>query len=476
MNNTKLIKLLKILSVEEFKRLHKGVQSSLLTTNPNVIKLYHTLRPFYPNYDSSKLDKEKLFRKVFPTQSYKDGKMRKLMTEFTKVIEDFLIYNELEAQRFQRQKLLTRIYGKRNLYPFFEKNTFRLINELDALPYRDEDYYWQKKELEQQYFFHPITPKVGKDSKVLYDVIEHLNNYYMTATLKIACELSSRAIYLKEQYELPFLDMIQEKLLEKENLPIPYKVYLSLIDLLKNKEVALYWNTRKVFFEGIAQFSLSDKKTILYYLFNFAIAQVNKGNHAFRVENFELYKFALAQDLLIDNNYMSDIAFTNIVSYGASLNEIEWTVSFIQENKEYLPQLVKEEAIQLSWAYISFFQKNYLTTIDILLPIVFHKISHKRRARSLLLRSYFELSLVNTSYLDIFFSFVEAYQKSLYRNMTDSGMKIQSYLNLVKYLKKIASLLNTHQWRMEIKQEIIKEVKQEDMVLKPWILERLHEL
>lgn len=476
MNNTKLIKILKVLSAEEFKRLRKTVQSPLFTTSPNIFKLYQALRPFFPDFDHSNLNKFNVYAKVFATKPYKDGKMRKLMTEMTQIVEEFLIFLELEQQKFQRQELLTRIYGKRNLYSFFEKQTFQLINELESLPYRDANYYWHKMELQRHYFSHPITPKIGKDNHLLAEVIADLDNYYMMVKLRLACDVVSRATYLKEEHDIIFLQSIRAELKQKEDLPLSYKTYLTLIDLLEKQEVASYWKTRKIFFDGIEQFSRVDKSTILHYLFNFAIAQVTRGENVFRIENFELYKFALEQGLLIENNTISDIAFTNIASYGASLHQFEWTINFIEENKKYLAKAVKKEATQLSLAFVTFFQQNYSQTIDILQPIIFHKLSHNRRSKSLLLRSYFELSLVNESYLELFFSFVAAFQKSLYRNNIDSGAKIQSYLNLIKYLKKIAALVNTHEWKKTVKEEMIREAESENMVLKPWFMKRVKEL
>lgn len=461
------------LSAEEFKHLRKAILSPLLSTNPRVEQLYRYLRPFFPEFKDSKLSKAYLYARIFPNEAYKDGKMRKLITEFTQVVEDFLIYLELEKQRFQRQKYLTEIYNKRQLYDFFKKNTAVLLKELAQSSYQGETIYKNQMELLQAYFFHPSTSKTKDKTEVLNSLQQHLDNFYFTSKLRLASDIINRSQFLKEEQEIPFLKFLKNYLSEQTNLPLIVTFYLEILHLLKTREVASYWKIRNSFFKNIQALGQEDKKVILLHLLNFAIGQVNKGEHLFRMENFELYKFALQHNLLIENNSISDIAFTNIASYGASLEEFEWTHQFIQDYQPFLVKTFREEATQLSWAYLAFFQKDYTTTINLLLCVPFNKISHKRRGKGLLLRSYFEMALKDSSYQDLFFSYAHSYQKALYRNNIDANPKIQQYLNLIKYLKRIAALVNTYQWKPQIKKEILVAIEAENMVLKPWLLERL---
>ena len=52
------------------------------------------------------------------------------------------------------------------------------------------------------------------------------------------------------------------------------------IDLLEKQEIPKYWTVRKVFLDYICQFSRVDQKTILHYLFNFAILPAQRGARA----------------------------------------------------------------------------------------------------------------------------------------------------------------------------------------------------
>ena len=66
MQKTKLLELLQALDKDEFRRLYKFVKSPWFNSNKGVVQLYEYLRPHYPNFDSPKLDKKQIFKKLFP--------------------------------------------------------------------------------------------------------------------------------------------------------------------------------------------------------------------------------------------------------------------------------------------------------------------------------------------------------------------------------------------------------------------------
>lgn len=475
MHQTKLIKLLKNITPSEFKRLQKGVKSSFFTTNPHIPKLYTYLKKYYPDFKNKKLEKTQVYAHLYPKQEYKDNKLRKLFTEFTQIIESFLIHLELQNQPFEQQKLLTKIYGRRNMYSFFERNTNLLLKELANQGIENHNYFRDKMELSHQYLFHPNTPKHRNGSEILSNIMTDLDYYFIAMKLQMASELINRQNHLKEAYDVRFLDTINEEL-DRKQLPTPafIRLYIKLLTLLKYQKNEVYWELREELL-SIENVSIEDKSNILQYLMNYAIAKVNKGVEVdkYRKENFDLYKLGLEKKLLIKNERISDIAFTNIASFGASFNEFHWTTNFIEAYQQYLPTQYKNQAVSLSLGYLHFFQEEYEKSINILLFEKFTKVGHNRRAKGLLLRSYFELSLINETYIELFFSFIQSFTKFLYRDSVYSKESIKSYLNLVQVLQKIAKYINNNQWSNTVKQQILEQVKVTDMVLKPWLIKKI---
>jgi len=65
MNDTRLLKLIRTFSKEELKSFEKFLQSPFLKPARDTSKLYQYIIKFYPDYEASKLEKEKVFKKLF---------------------------------------------------------------------------------------------------------------------------------------------------------------------------------------------------------------------------------------------------------------------------------------------------------------------------------------------------------------------------------------------------------------------------
>ena len=85
MKNSKLIFLLRILQPQEFRKLGKMVKSPFFTQNTHLPALYQYLKQDYPNFDSARLTKPTVFKKIFPGYDYSDIKIRNLMRDLSRL-------------------------------------------------------------------------------------------------------------------------------------------------------------------------------------------------------------------------------------------------------------------------------------------------------------------------------------------------------------------------------------------------------
>lgn len=126
MKKSKLIVLLSALSEEELKQFYKFVRSPYFTNSEDVIRLFLQLRKYYPEFETKKVQKEFVFNKLFPEEQYIDIKMRNLMRKLTRIVEDYLLHLDTRKEDFKRRRRLTEIYGRRNVYSYFERETLKL--------------------------------------------------------------------------------------------------------------------------------------------------------------------------------------------------------------------------------------------------------------------------------------------------------------------------------------------------------------
>ena len=136
------------LSKKEILKFKAFVNSPYLNPNKQVVKLFSYLRSKYPNIKESHLDKLAVFKGLFPDKSYNDETIRKLISDFNKVFESFLIQTEFKTDIQQSNILLLRSLRKRGIKKRFEL----ILNDTTKLQKkqfsRDEKFYSNHVNLE----------------------------------------------------------------------------------------------------------------------------------------------------------------------------------------------------------------------------------------------------------------------------------------------------------------------------------------
>ena len=231
MQQSKLIQLFSTLSPEELRRFRKLLQSPFFTTNEHLLKLFDVLKKYAPAFDSPKLTKTQIFQRVFPNAAYDDNKMRTLMKNYTKLLEDFLLYTETAEQ--DRQQALLQVYAKRNLYPLYQRNRIRLLQSMEEKPYRDFEYYQTRYTFDFDYFFHPQTPKHTLQDDALFHLMESIDMQFILAKYRITSEMKNRERILPRKYDIRFLSAIDKEgsiLLESNILIGLFKLLFKLYE------------------------------------------------------------------------------------------------------------------------------------------------------------------------------------------------------------------------------------------------------
>jgi hypothetical protein len=130
MNKSKLADVLKTFSKEEFRQFGKFVVSPFFNGRNEVIRFYESIKKGYPEFGSKQYSKENIFAKVYPKIAYKDTLMRKLISNLTKLAEEFIIQTAFKKEEFQKKKYLLLEFRHRrldNLFELFAARTEKLF-------------------------------------------------------------------------------------------------------------------------------------------------------------------------------------------------------------------------------------------------------------------------------------------------------------------------------------------------------------
>lgn len=431
MQTSKLLQLLKVFTTDEIRRFGRFIKSPYHNANPRLELMFKILRPHHPSFQHPKLDKVKVFSKIFPKQNYSDVRMRKLMSAMVEKVETFLAIEMMENNRFLKKKLLTQSLGKRSAFLLFQQMTQALITELENQPIRDIDYYLKRFELNFEMYFHPLTNKRQLSSPYLNNTIDYLDYFFVMAKVRLWYEWKGRKNYLVSNKNFAFADAIQEKLAKDYQFKSPLFEFYYLIGQLfeKSPSIVDLQVIREKFSEVLPLMQIVEQKAILPFLINIANQEFVKGHQGFLSEIFAWLKFGVEYQLLIEHQRIVPTYYLNVVSTGTALGEFEWIENFIESYEQYLDEHERVLLTALAKSTVLFEKGNFEECLSILNGLPKDVKKYEWRFRILYVKCVFELLIKNDTYNVLLDARLEALRKYIGRNKLMSPDRKTAYLN-----------------------------------------------
>ncbi|GJM35730.1 MAG: hypothetical protein DHS20C18_47310 [Saprospiraceae bacterium] len=475
MQNSKLIELLKVLDAAELKRLLSFLKSPFYNANPHIVKLYLILRTYFPDFASPKLDKQHVFKKLFPKRVYDHQKLLNLMSDFTTLVKRYLSVLQLEKEEQLQDRLLLKAFAERpDSYNVFVKQIQKTDSNLDKLPYRNKDFHQQKFWLSQLYFNHPGTDKFEL-SKAQYDAsMQQLDRWFLLEKLLLSCEIKAREKPLSEKYDIWLLQEIREGVSHFSAGDPIATAYLEMLQLLEEEEPSAYYNLKALLMNHLPQFTRLQQQNILQSLINFTIREGNRGDVNFLKENLDLYKFGLAEQLFFEYGILNDMTYISIVNIALRTKDLAWCLEFINTNEKFLEPRARKDAKTLATALWLYAEQKPDATIELLHKVDFLNVYYQIQARVLLIKVYFEAFQKNDAYFELVHAQSEAFERYLRRNKKVSKAQGEALLNFALSVKRLAKLKTGIAFEEQSKRTFIQELHElKPLYNKSWLLRQI---
>ncbi len=398
----------------------------------DVINLVEYLAICYPNFKQKKLDQEHLAKQLWPDKTFNKAKLKHVFSYATRLLDEFLKLEEANHEDFLYKTGILKSYRKRKLDQRYESTINKLDQSLKANPLRNSDYHFNMLGLKTEADKFYLNQQKYQRDESLQERVNHLDLYFLSEKLKSSCEMINREQFFKMNYEHRFLDeAIAHIEKDKEyysvypSISFYYQVYLTLTDTENTKH---YFELRDMIEKEGAVFPPDERKDLYYYAYNYCLRKLNKGNAKFLAEAFALMKNLLEQGLLLENETLSEWHYKNMCTLGIRSGESEWTYKFLEEYRELLPEDVAENAYTFNLASYYYGTQQYDKALMLLNEVEYTDIVYNLDAKSLLLRTYYDLDES-----DSLQSHIEAFKKYLSRNKIIAENKYARYLNLFNY-------------------------------------------
>jgi len=484
MRNSKLIELLKTFNSEELKSFHKYLESPFLKPDRKVLVFFNYLKKYSPDYDSDDLDKENVFKKLFPGEQYNERSLVNRMFDLTKSAEKFLAYNSLLKNDPEFLLNLSKAYLDKKL----PKHSERVNRSMDKILVKgfsiSKDYISKFRRLTQ--LKNACYMEFNDSEGIIESQLEYFNasaiQFVMDYIEILGSKKPAKYNYGKN-FDNPVIEAITEsfdidKFLESikgEDTKTPYiSISYYLLKMLREpEETEHYNNLRDLFYKDLSNdeslLDREEKSAVFTYLTNYC---TQRYNLKFMEELLSVYKKMLEHNVYseTENGYMQMIVYRNVVKVCISLKETEWFEDFIKKYSDKLSPEFRKDMENLSYSHLHFLKKEFEKSLSKIKNVSENLEFNKTDIRNLKLRLFFELNHIEEA-----FALVNSYKQYLSKTADTSNENKEYFNNFIKYYLQLLKIKSedSSEDPSYIKSKIEKETR---IILKKWLMEKADEL
>lgn len=478
MHSNKLLGILKNLNRKEMTRFREFVNSPYFNKNEEIRALIAYLNKIFPNFNKQNCDRQLIFASVYPDAPHDQSKLALLFTYAFRSLRDFLIVEQCKEDDFGQTLLLLQALRAKKQYAIYEKLLEEAACKLNSTTQKDEYYYHQQYHLaaEADLYFNQMERRQLDQS--IEQKQTYLDNFYLLEKLKDACEMQVRRRIFNVDYSIQMLEVALQEVYTRTSTcdPLIY-VYYQIYQMVTQPAHEFYFAALETLQKHDQAIATSELTYIYNYFQNYCIQQINKGEGRFLYEIFKLYQAQLKRDLLLQDGYLSEWHYKNMVTTGIRLREMAWVQQFIEHYKDKLPPEVQENAYRFNLASYHYAMQEYDQVLELLLKVEYSDLRYNLGAKALLLRTYYDLEEY-----DALLSLVKSFTLYLRRNKLMADFHRDGHYELFKFTRRAAQIrsqfdfVNLEKLSREF-EKLQQDVAATKVIMnKSWLLERLRAL
>lgn len=467
MENSKIIGLLRNMPAEDLKSLRRWIK--VHGVKKDAYRLFEYLFKHLAATNPEKLSKETIFRVLFRNKNYNDLKLRYMSFELLRMCEDFVVFRSVSKNQNQYQLYLLEYYRQHGLSKFFEQIYSSLRESMKAQTIRDSNYFFASMSLNSEYNKYLKSKQNRAIEPNIQRLSDDLDIFYLLNKLKVYSEALNYKNILKVDYNIRFVDHLLKEISQIgiDQYPALKIYYYALLTLIENEKEEYFYELKKNIQQYKKVFETEELQGTYTLARNYCIKKINLGNKKFVRELFELYQWELELINESETKELPAAIYKNIVTLAFMLNELEWTFHFIERYTKFLPKEHRESYYNLNIATYYFKKKEYDKVIGLLSHVEYHDFFIQLSAKSLLMKTYFELN----EYLP-FDSLVHSF-KILLQSKKVIGYHRNNYINFIKYCRKL--LFREKLAKAELAKIEAEITDTKELVEKEWLLEKVQD-
>lgn len=477
MLNTSVISVFKTFSRDEVKRFEEFLLSPYYNKKSVLVNLFKIIKKHEPEYNSSLLDRKKIWIKLYKDKDFNYGVMKNLIYDLGKAADKFIELQNYESNEKLSGLLLMQEQMLRNLNSAFEK-TFKAYNSQLSEMKQDNEYfyyYYRTLKMEREFISHLDNAKAEKRIDEEKEA-EYLTLFYMNECADIYNSFLINRSYVNKELKNDNLDLFIN-FMDKFNHSYTEITGCSLLNLkiiLDNDSDSVYKRLKNIFMNNSSKFSITFNSNLGLTLMEYCNRSIMNGKTDFVKEMYEISLFVFENSLLMNDKggHLNPNVFTQLVSTACSLNKFEWVEKFINDNIEKIHPEYRDKFYNFAYVTLNFKMKNFNEAMDYVA-----KMEVKSPMDHVSIKRYQLMIYYESGYTDELYSLIEAFRSFISQNkrLTES-VKLQAG-KFIYFIKKFSDAkfryFSADKYAIEkLKSELI----ESEVINKIWLIEKIQEL
>ncbi|MFN0212767.1 MAG: hypothetical protein ACKVT2_00815 [Saprospiraceae bacterium] len=424
------------LSHEERIRLLRFLRSPYFIMSKTMALLCDSMIKLIERGDTG-FDRTAIWQKIFPDETYDDINFRKYCSDLLKLIGEFMA-QEMSLSNESKKAISTLSFVvDQRIEPMLPTAFRQARAALERNVYRTLDDFLGAYTIERNYYtMMEFDVKVNVRAN-LEEISTQLDLFYWIEKLKLFSAKLSQQRTGNHQYDLKFMDEILDFLRKYpvEEVPELAIYYYSFLTVLEEENVDHYYNLRRLLDTYGTVMPQKEAIELFDSALHYCTGKINKGDRSFFQEYFDLFAEAIQKGVFLQNGELATWRFTNMVAAALGLGKVEWAENFVKDNKDKLPPDSRMNTYAFNLARVYRFQKRHDEVLDLLQNVEYEDIGVNLISKMTLLITHYERK--DHEVLD---SFIESFRVFLNRHKNIPQRRRHSYLNLLKYTRKLMRL------------------------------------
>lgn len=435
MQNSKLILLLKTFDSSELRAFKDFVESPYFNKNEDLIQLYHYLKTLAAKgFPANKIQREAVFAAVYPDQFYDERQLNYCISLLLKLAERFIGLRRYEQSGMLPEYQQLFAYVERDLDKNYQYIFQQTLDRVEASPYRNADYYFQRYLLSDVADEHFAKQNIRRYDQNLQDASDFLDVFYIAKKLRYLCNMLDQQKFITADYQLNMLVELKEYLHNNnlEHIPAIHLYHLLLLTLTESEPELFFRTYRQHLREFVWQFPLDEQRALYHFAINFCIHRIRLGAKEFTQDLMNLYQEGVENQVLLEKGQISPWTYKNMVKLGLGLGQYDWVEDFVKKYSEKLEAEKRADAYHFNLADLYYHRKSYGEALEYLNQVEFSDIHYHLGAKVMLLKIYYE-----TQEYEALLSLILAFKNFLRRNKNVPKEVKEPYLNFVNLLHEL---------------------------------------